>query len=164
MWTGVLREMFPDPHGRGDGGRSSHLNTSGSGAVCYRPLDTPSAPQRSSETLRLACKADLVSETALGFTRLCRRTAIPPSLRPCGSRGRWECSWGLWGSGNNPRICSLKVLPPCGVPVGGEKLLATLRDHFAPNATLRFRCEPKPRSPLGSTRCSCQNVLRDYLS
>ena len=33
-----------------------HLNTSGGGAVWYPPLDALSAPQRSSETLRLACK------------------------------------------------------------------------------------------------------------
>ena len=162
MGAAVPRPTTTDFHGRGDGGRPSHLNTSGGGAVCYRPLETPSAPQRSSETLRLACKADWVSETARGFTRLCRRTAIPPSLRSCGSRGRWECSCGLWDSGNNPRICSLKVLPPCGVPVGGEKLSATLRDHFAPTATPRFRCEPEWRSPPGPTRRTCQNVLRDY--
>ena len=36
--------------------RPRHLNTSGGGAVWYPPLDALSAPQRSSETLRLACK------------------------------------------------------------------------------------------------------------
>ena len=35
---------------------TSALNTSGGGAVWYPPLDALSAPQRSSETLRLACK------------------------------------------------------------------------------------------------------------
>ena len=35
--------------------RPRHLNTSGGGAVWYPPLDALSAPQRSSETLRLAC-------------------------------------------------------------------------------------------------------------
>ena len=74
VWDFGLRA---DPHGRGDDGRPRHLNTSGGGAVWYPPLDALSAPQRSSETLRLACKIAPICLIPSPGRQFRRRFSVP---------------------------------------------------------------------------------------